>query len=201
MRSTATARPITPTDRAPCLHRARTCGATLFELLLAIAVLALAAKLALPAAGAASSSGADAVAGEVAHALRFAQREALRTGAWHTASFDTASQVLRVYRLDVSGAVAEDTTHPVLNPLDKREYRLVLGGGALRARVVSAAFQYNSGATTTSLTFGPDGAPASISGSMIKTIDPLKGEGQVVVRNGSIDRTVRVAATTGRVSW
>jgi prepilin-type N-terminal cleavage/methylation domain-containing protein len=176
-------------------------GVTLLELLLVVAVLALAASLALPRADAASASGADAVAGEVAHALRFARREAIRTGAWHTASFDAASAVLRVYRLDISGTVVEDTSHPVLHPVDKREYRLVLGGGALRAEVASALFQYNSGATSNALSFGPDGAPALISGWLFKTIDPLKYDGQVTVRNGRAERVVKVDAVTGRVTF
>lgn len=183
------------------LRAARQAGVTLFELLLVVMLVALAASLALPRADPASVSGADAVAGTVAHAYRFAQREALRTGAWHTVSIDTTAQVLRVYRLTVSGAVAEDTSHPVTHPVDKGDYRIALGGGALRASVASAVFQYNSGATSSSLSFGPDGAPGSISGVTTRTIDTLRSDGQVTVRNGRIDRIVKVDAATGRVTF
>lgn len=196
MRSTATATATGRTDRAR-----RQAGVTLLELLLVVALVALAASLAVPRASPASVSGADAVAGAVAHALRFAQREAMRTGAWHTTSIDTTTQVLRVYRLDISGAVTEDTSHPVTNPVDKGTYRMALGGGALRAGVASAVFQYNSGTTLGSVSFGPDGAPANITGSTTKTIDPLKNDGQVTVRNGAASRVVKVDAVTGRVTF
>lgn len=179
----------------------RPSGATLFELLVVVVVLALAASLAVPRAAPASVASADAVASAVAHALRFAQREALRTGAWHRVSIDTDTQVLRVFRLDISGAVVEDASHPVLQPLEKRDYRIAFGDGALRAGVASAVFQYNSGASASYLSFGPDGAPGDISGTSFKTIDTLKSDGQVTVRHGRIDRVVRIDAVTGRVTF
>lgn len=185
----------------PSRYRRRA-GVTLTELLVVVAVLAIAARVALPRADPASSFTADAVAAEVAHALRFAQREAVRTGAWHRVSIDTASQQLRVARLDISGAVAEDGSNKALHPLDKREYRVTLGAaGALRARVASAVFTYNSGTTLNTLSFSPDGAPADIRGSLVKTIDPLKADGVVTVRDGQAARTVTVDAVTARVTF
>lgn len=201
MHSTAAAPATTSTDAATAARRRRHCGATLFELLVVVAVLALAASLAVPRAAPAGVASADAVASAVAHAVRFAQREALRTGAWHRVGIDTNTQVLRVFRLDISGAVAEDIGHPVLHPLEKREYRIAFGDGALRAVVASALFQYNSGASASYLSFGPDGAPADISGSLVKTIDALKSDGQVTVRHGRIERVVRIEAVTGRVTF
>lgn len=176
-------------------------GVTLAELLVVVALLGLAASIALPRADPLGPASVDAVAGEVAHACRFAQREAGRTGAWHTVSIDPATQLLRIYRLDLSGAVVEDTSRPVLHPVDKRIYRVTFGDGTLRARVTAALFQYNSGASTTSVSFGPDGTPASISGSSVKTVDPLKNDGLVTIRHGRIERQVKIEAVTGRVTF
>jgi prepilin-type N-terminal cleavage/methylation domain-containing protein len=182
-------------------RHARQCGVTLAELLLVVALLGLAASLAVPRAAPASVANADAAAGAVAHAFRFAQREAVRTGAWHRVSIDTGAQVLRVSRLELSGAVGEDTGHPVLHPVDKREYRIAFGDGVLRAGVTGALFQYNSGASASYLSFGPDGAPADITGYWIKTIDALKNDGQVTVRHGAVERVVKIEAVTGRVTF
>jgi Tfp pilus assembly protein FimT len=177
-------------------------GLTLAEMVLVVAVLAVATVVALPTADTISPALADAAASQVADALRFAQREALRTGIYHVVTFDTAAQTLRVYRLTTSGAIAEDTGTKVVHPVDRREYRLVFSNDpAGAATLVSAVFKYTSGATTAYASFGPDGTPAWVLDWTSKGVDPLKSDGTVTLRHGSAERTIQVAAVTGRVSF
>jgi Tfp pilus assembly protein FimT len=191
----------------------RQAGATLAEMLAVVAIVSLAAALAFPAADPVSQFRADAAASEVAQAIRFAQREAVRTGVWHVARIDPATQTVRVYRLTTSGQVSEDTGKPVLHPVDKREYKIVLSNtSATSARIASSQFDYENGARTNYVSFGPDGSPADIHGWLLKDVDPLKyvdparygdpgkDTNLVTITHGPIKRLVRVSASTGRVT-
>src|SRR5688500_15646486 len=80
----------------------RQAGATLAEMIAVVAVLATAAAIVIPKADPQVSIAADAVAGEIARAVRFAQREAVRTGTYQLISVDPATQVLRVYQSNSS---------------------------------------------------------------------------------------------------
>lgn len=184
------------------LYRPAACqaGVTLAEMLAVLAVLAIAAGLAVPAADPVSPALANAVATEVTSAARFARLEAIRTGAYHVLAIDTSAQSLRVYRMTTSGAVAEDTSKPVQHPVDKRDYRIAFGAAATGARIASAVFKYSSGATTSYLSFAPDGSPADVHGWQAKDVDPLKEDGLVTIQHGAASRVVRIAAVTGRVS-
>jgi Tfp pilus assembly protein FimT len=169
-----------------------------------VAVLAVAAAIVIPKADVASPAIVDAAASRVANALRFARREAMRTGAYHVVLLDTAAQTLRVYRLTTSGAVAEDTSTPVLHPVDMRTYNIGFANDpAGSATIVSAIFKYQSGATTAYAAFGPDGAPADAHGLWTPTLfvaDPLQTDGVVTLNRGGVVKTVTVAASTGRVT-
>lgn len=177
-------------------------GVTLAEMLVTVALLGLAASLAIPSASPVSSFATDAVAEEVARAVRFAQREAIRTGAWHVARFDIPTQSLRVYRPTSAGAGNEDTTKPVIHPIDKTSYKVSFGTQAgARGQLVSAVFSYAGGGTRSYVGFGPDGAPADSKNPLLLTdIDLLKGNGTVLIRHGHVSREVQVAPVTGRVS-
>ena len=175
-------------------------------MLVVIAVIGVATAIAIPQASTLSPAAAEAVAAEVARAVRFAQREAIRTGTYQTVSVNPSTQALRVYRPTSS----EGTT--TLHPVDKRDYRISFAGNAMpRARIVSSVFTYEDNAVTSYVTFGPDGAPvdpASIpvvqafSGEVLdaKKASPLKEEGTITIRHGNVERVVRVARVTGRVS-
>jgi Tfp pilus assembly protein FimT len=185
--------------RVPFRPASRQAGTTLAEMTVVVAVLAVAAAIAVPAADPAGPPRVDAVAGEVAQALRFAQREALRTKVWHVVRIDPPAQ-LRVYRLNTSGAIAEDTSRPVLHPLDKLAYQVSFAGGsAAGAQIASAVFRYQQGAIRNYASFGPDGSPADIHGWLLTDIDPLS-DGAVTVRYGNVERIVRLAPVTGRVT-
>src|SRR5689334_5063283 len=92
-------------------------GVTLAEMVVVVAIVAVAAAIAIPRADLQAAFAADAVAAEVARALRFAQREAIRTGTYQQISVDPATQVLRVYQPNSSTGTT--ATHPV----DKRPYQ------------------------------------------------------------------------------
>jgi Tfp pilus assembly protein FimT len=169
-------------------------------MMIVVAVLAIAASIALPKADVISPAIADAAAGEIASALRFAQREAVRTGIYHAVNVNPATRVLHVYRLTTSGA--EDTGNKVLHPVDKREYQITLSNNpATNTTVVSALFKYQNGGTTNYASFGPDGRPAYTTSAQAKDIKPLQEDGAITIRHGSVERVVKVAAVTGRVTF
>jgi prepilin-type N-terminal cleavage/methylation domain-containing protein len=185
-------------------HRSavRHAGVTLMEMCIVVAVLGLAAAIALPKSDPIAPAAVDATASEIASALRFAQREAVRTNAWYVVSFDTAAESLRVYQLTRLGAVSEDTTMTVKHPVDKRDYKIMFAsGGPAAAAITTAVFKYDKGATGSYATFSPDGMPADINGRQPTDIHPLKEDGAVTIRYGNVQRVVTVAAVTGRVSF
>jgi prepilin-type N-terminal cleavage/methylation domain-containing protein len=182
-------------------------GVTLAEMVVVVALVAIAAAIAVPKADPQAAFAADAAVGEVARALRFAQREAIRTGSWQQVNFDPATQTLRVYRPTSAGG--DTATHPVA----RRDYQISFAGTAMpRATIVSAVFQYDGGPTLNAASFGPDGAPSYLDPSKTAQalslfltgspdIDPLKAEGKITLRYGNQERVVRVAPVTGRVTF
>lgn len=174
-------------------------------MVIVVAILAVVASITLPKADPQAVVNADAAAAEIASALRFAQREAIRTGTYQRVSIDPATQQLRVYRPTASGSTT--ATHPV----DKGAYQISFAGNAMPlATIVSAVFKYQGGRTTNYASFGPDGAPAYVDDSLLsqfffgqllgtKDIDPLQEDGAITVRHGNAERVVRVAPVTGRV--
>lgn len=183
-------------------------GVTQAEMLAVIAILAVTAALAMPQADQHSSLAAELAAGDIAQALRFAQREAVRTGVYHTISIDPASQVLRITRPAASGNTIVNAIHPV----DKRDYQINFAkDGMPQATIVSSVFRYQSNAVTTGAIFGPDGVPVDVAPTKVlglplgivlgtKEISPLKEEARITLRYGGVERVVRVAPVTGRVS-
>lgn len=187
---------------APLRPFIRQAGITLAEVCVVVAVLGVSAALALPNANPASVPVVDAAAGEIASALRFAQREAQRTQAWHVVRIDTAAQSLRVYRLTTSGTVAEDSSAPVLHPVDKQNYRIAFAnGGRAGARITDVSFQYDKTGFMAYASFGPDGAPSDIDGRKAGDIHPLKTDGTITVGYGNVQRVVKVALGSGRITF
>jgi len=178
----------------------RQAGVTLAEMLVVVAILALTATIAIPNANPLATMTADAATAEVIGAIRFAQREAIRTGAWHTVKIDAATQTLRVYRLTSSGN--EDTSNPVLHPIDKRKYDVAFNSnGPARATIVLVDFDYNSGGNSNlnTLGFGPDGTPALLLSSKDGDFKAML-LGKVSIRSGVSQRNLAIDIVTGRVS-
>jgi len=172
-----------------------------------IAVLGLAAALALPRASSIAPAAADAAAADIASAMRFAQREAIRTGIYQLVSVNPMTQTLKVYRTTDKGDVL--ATHPV----DKRDYEISFANNAMpRATIVSSVFTYQAGASANFTAFGPDGnpvkpkpdkLPGQTPGTLLgpKDAPPLNEEGKVTIRYGDVERVVRVTPVTGRVTF
>lgn len=169
-------------------------------MLAVVALVALVAAIALPSADTANDPVTAAAAAEVAHAIRFAQREAVRTGRYHVAEIDPATKTLRVYSLTNSGAVREDTDNPVMHPVDNHAYRIRLADNpATRAVVASSVFVYGADITS-DVAFAPDGTPVDV--NYLKGGAPtaaLSSDGVVRLESGAAVRTVTVDKTTGRV--
>lgn len=170
-------------------------GVTLAEMLATVAVIALAASIVVPGAGSSAAFSADAGAAEIVRSIRFAQREAIRTGAWHAVRFDLATQSLLVYRVNAAGL--QDTTRTILHPVDKVKYEVRLDG---MGRLASAEFKYKTRAVTNFISFRPDGTPASIDPAD-QDADTLELDGKVVLVQDKVQRTVAVARVTGRATF
>ncbi|MDQ2822885.1 MAG: hypothetical protein M3Y65_21320 [Pseudomonadota bacterium] len=185
----------------PRLFLLRQAGVTLAEMLFVVAILALTARIAIPSASPLASISTDAATAEIMRAIRFAQREAMRTGAWHAVRIDTTTQTLRVYRLTATGT--EDTTIPVLHPIDKQTYNLAFntGGGPARATIALVDFDYvgAGNANLNTLSFGPDGTPDLVTGPNPKDIHPMTA-GLVSIKTGTSQRNLAIDVVTGRIS-
>ncbi|MCC2972862.1 hypothetical protein [Massilia sp. IC2-476] len=165
------------------------------EMLATVAALALAASIVVPNAAPAGAFAADAAASEVTRAIRFAQREAVRTGAWHAVRFDMATQSLLVYR--VTSAGLQDNTNLVFHPVDKSRYEVRFG---TTGQLATVEFKYRTRPVTNFISFRPDdGAPASINPADLG-VDLLELDGKVVVAQGNVQRSVAVARVTGRAA-
>lgn len=182
-------------------------GLTLAEMLTVVAVLAVTATIAIPRADPQAVIAADAVAAEIARAVRFARQEAIRSGSYQKISVDPGSQTMRIVRPTSSSDLA--TGHPV----DKRPYVIRFQENSMpHVTIVSSVFNYEGGASTNYAVFGPDGAPVYPMPAKLATQAPgmvlgasdaeqLKEEGKVTIRHGDVERVVRVAPRTGRVTF
>jgi prepilin-type N-terminal cleavage/methylation domain-containing protein len=175
-------------------------GVTLAEMLIVVAVLALCAVIAIPSADSVAPARADAAAGEVARALRFAQREAVRAHAWYQVKADKTTQTLRVYRLVVlPGIVTENTFQPTLHPVDKRKYDISFETGQ-GAMITDVSFTYDKGTSGANfVSFDPDGTPMEVKSDKNNENLDLKA-GRITVSYGRQQRFINVSPVVGRVS-
>lgn len=173
----------------------RLAGVTLAEMLIVVAILSLAAAIAIPQASSVTPHVADAAAAEVAHAIRFAQSEAIRTRIYHVAEIDEATQTIRVYRLESPAFVDEDKINRVMHPVDKQPYSISLAASAPHVTVASAVFTYGA-ATSNDIAFDPDGAPVRYVKAQVPSV-PLSTDGIVSLQSGASVRTVTVDKATG----
>lgn len=180
----------------------RQLGVTLTEMLVVVALIALGASITIPNASPLTEVTNDLATSEVIRAIRFAQREALRTSARYTVQIDATAQTLRVYRMTTSGTVTEDTSFTVQNPLDKRKYDIAFSAASGPARAVISAvdFDYEKKKTNlNTLSFGPDGTPDMLI-SFKASDDAALQAGTVTIKYGNVQRVLSVDPITGRVS-
>lgn len=178
-------------------------GHTLSELLVVLAIMAVASALALPSAEPVRQSAVDAAVKEVAQALRFAQTDAIRTGNYRVVSIDVATNRVRVFGLNMGPQPPiEDTAKPVTHPIDKKNYDLALTQvpSTSGVRIASSIFNFSGGSSTSQLGFAADGSPVNVLGPNPNDVKAMIGTGQVQISYGAFQRTVSVEAATGRVS-
>jgi len=174
-------------------------GVTLAEMLIVVAILSLCAIIAIPSADSIAPARADAAASEIARALRFAQREALRTQQWHQVWVDKTNQTLRVYRLLPVG-ISEDTANPTMHPVDKRKYDISFKDGQT-ATITAVSFNYDKGTSGANfVSFGPDGSPGEVTSSKKKEEVKDLTTGRITIGYGRQQRFVDVSPVVGRVS-
>ncbi|MCP5149294.1 MAG: prepilin-type N-terminal cleavage/methylation domain-containing protein [Ectothiorhodospiraceae bacterium] len=175
-------------------------GFTLLELVLVLALLALAASAMLDGgASAEARARLDHAAGEVAAALRFARDESVRTGLRHGVEVDPATERVRLFHLEPGSVIPVYDVH---HPVDHRLYDWVVGvaPGTAGVAVDDRGFTYHGdplGLPLAQVQFDDTGTPA-LRGLLG---DYLLSDGLVrLVGADGEQREVRVEPITGWVS-
>ena len=172
-------------------------GITLLELLLVVAILGIVVLIAMPAVRPYNERQLDAVAQEVAAAIRFARDETLRTGTSYGVNINVNSQRLRIYRLDTSGS-PPTLIYDVRNPLDKKLYDLQFATDPLLSgvNVTALSFYYRGNATPFDFVeFDVWGTPKYNDLGTTR----LLSNGEIKLGSGDAERIIKVTPMTGRV--
>ena len=184
-------------------------GYTLVEALIAVAILAVLAAAARPLLAPVTESSLDTAAHEVAHALRFARSEAIRTGGYRGVDFSvdpgTGLRRIRVFRTD--SAVPPNPLYDVYHPLDKKLYDIHLASapGTSNAAVTAAAFLYlappSTYATQEWVAFDGTGMPEYYpAAATYALVTDVANPAQLAVSLSGKTRLVTLHPTTGRVT-
>lgn len=143
----------------------------------------------------------DVVANQIAQALRFAHREALRTGEHHGVTISQVTQTITVKKWDMSTDPVSTELIPY-HPVDKQSFVFDADGISLAPGVSitnsSDIFNYATIGRRRSLIFDPQGVPVWVLGSDDSVYRLL--DGIVELSNGQDQRNVSVAPLTGRVT-
>lgn len=121
---------------AECRKGSRLDGYTLLEMMIVVALLAIAAAIAVPSITAAEHHKLALAGSEVADALRFAREESRRTGVIHGVSTDISINRITVFRLD-EGPNPNLKIFDVYQPVSKQLYSIELGAGPHRGVTLS----------------------------------------------------------------
>jgi len=145
---------------------------------------------------------ADAAAGEVVQALRFARQEAMRSGAYRMLRCDAARNEISVYVPDAGGAPATMLKHP----LSKMDYTVKLSQAPAGSNIalIACSFQFADKTTAAAIAFDADGNPVhGISAGPGPAPAPGPAQtlssGTIVVGAGNVTRTVAIDLT-GRIT-
>lgn len=182
-------------------HCVRSCAAyTLVELLVVVAILAVAAVVALPSAQPVAEFRADTAAAEVAHALRYARENAVYSGAQRLFSCDAAANTFAVVALD-SGAPSTTISKTVLShPFNQAPYQMSLNAAPAgnTMSLVSCTFTFADNGSAPALGFDASGSPIRAMGSSPARESALR-TGRVILGSGNVVRTVDIDAA-GRIT-
>ena len=179
----------------------RRCAAyTLVELMIVVAVLAIAAAVALPTAQPVAEFQADAAAGEVANALRFARENAQYSGAQRLFDCNAAANTIAVFALETDKTTARVARDPVEHPFNRAPYLLNLNAAPAgnTMALVRCTFTFEDNASATAIAFDTAGNPQRGVGSGVARDNPLR-TGQIVLGAGNVERTITVD-TSGRIT-
>jgi prepilin-type N-terminal cleavage/methylation domain-containing protein len=178
----------------------RCAGYTLVELMIVVAVLAIASVVAMPTAQPVVEFRADAAAGEVVNALRFARENAQRSGAQRLFDCNAAANTIAVFALETVQTTTRASRDPVEHPFNRAPYLLTLNAAPAGNTMVlvRCTFTFDDNSTAAAVAFDKAGNPLRGVGSGDASKSPLRA-GQVVLGAGNVERTITVDAT-GRIT-
>ncbi|MEM8514866.1 prepilin-type N-terminal cleavage/methylation domain-containing protein [Massilia sp. MP_M2] len=182
------------------MHRHNCAAYTLTELLIVVAVLAIAAVVAIPTAQPVAEFRADAAAGEVVNALRFARDNAQYSGAQRLFDCDTAANTIAVFALETDKTTTRAARNPVDHPFNRAPYLLNLNAAPAgnTMALVRCTFTFVDNSTAAAVAFDAAGRAQRGIGSGNARTSALRA-GQVVLSAGTVERTIAID-TTGRIT-
>lgn len=180
---------------------ARRCAAyTLTELLIVVAILAIAAAVATPTAQPVAEFRADTAAVEVANALRFARENAQYSGVQRLFDCDAAANTIAVFALETVQTTTRAARDPVEHPFNRAPYLLNLNAAPAgnTMALVRCTFTFEDNSTAAAVAFDAAGKLLRGVGSGPARDRALRA-GQVVLGAGNVERTIAIDAT-GRIT-
>lgn len=161
------------------------------------AVLSIAAVVAMPTAAPVAEFRADAAAGEIVLALRYARDEAIRTGQWRMFRCDAGDRVSVLALVEDGKNLVES---PVPHPVSRAGYSVPLGAApsGTNMKMLACSFTFEKGAAAAAVAFNETGNPVRGTGGDATRKEVLS-TGAIVVGAGRAARTVAVDAA-GRVT-
>ena len=176
-------------------------GFSLLEISIVVLILGIMAIVVIPDSSPTSQQKLDLAANQIAQALRFAHREALRTGEHHGVTISQVTQTITVQKWDL-------TTDPVstelvpYHPVNKQGFVFDADTMSLAPGVSiinsSDIFNYLTIGRRRSLIFDPQGMPVWVLGSddsVYRLLDAV-----IQLSDGRTQRDVAIAPLTGRVT-
>jgi prepilin-type N-terminal cleavage/methylation domain-containing protein len=179
----------------------RYCAAyTLTELMIVVAILAIAAAVAIPTAQPVAEFRADAAAGEVVNALRFARDNAQYSGVQRLFDCDTAANTIAVFALETVQTTTRASRDPVEHPFNRAPYLLNLNAAPAgnTMALVRCTFTFEDNSTAAAVAFDAAGRLLRGVGSGPARDRALRA-GQVVLGAGNVERKIAIDAT-GRIT-
>jgi len=168
--------------------------------MIVVAVLAIAAVVAMPTAQPVAEFRADAAAGEVVNALRFARENAQYSGAQRLVDCDVTANSIAVFALETDKTTTRAAREPVEHPFNRAPYLLNLNAAPAgnTMALVRCTFTFDDNSTAAAVAFGAAGNPLRGVGSGSARESVLR-TGQIVLGAGNVERTITVD-TTGRIT-
>lgn len=171
-------------------------GFTLFEMTLAVAIVALVAALALGHDSGGVARKVDLAAAEIRSAFAFARAETLRTGQMHGVHARTTPDGVRVFRLD-PGTDPPTRVYDVYHPVSRHLWDVDFDDLPLSSGVgVARSYTYRGACNDVHyVAFREDATP-----SCTDPLAVLLEQAEVTVALGHESRTVTLHGFTGRVT-